>query len=109
MRQFLLVFDALLSISTVVLVGDAGVGKTNMLANFTGTKSGDVCNESGCADTFHPMRKPTIGVEFGTRIVTHTSGIKIKAQIWDTGKISLELARIILCSTGCNLWFDLLS
>jgi len=68
----------------VVLVGDAGVGKTNMLANFTGTKSGDVCNESGCADTFHPMRKPTIGVEFGTRIVTHTSGIKIKAQIWDT-------------------------
>jgi len=68
----------------VVLVGDAGVGKTNMLAFFTGTKSGDHECNGAIAPTFHPMRKPTIGVEFGTRIVCHPSGIKIKAQIWDT-------------------------
>jgi len=69
----------------VVLVGDAGVGKTNMLAFFTGMKngSGEVA-AGGVVPTFHPMRKPTIGVEFGTRIVEHPSGVKIKAQIWDT-------------------------
>lgn len=68
----------------VVLVGDAGVGKTNMLAFFTGTRSPDEVNEDGVAPTFHAMRKPTIGVEFGTRIIEHPDGVRIKAQIWDT-------------------------
>ena len=35
----------------VVLVGDAGVGKTNMLAFFTGTRSPDEVNEDGVAPT----------------------------------------------------------
>ena len=70
----------------VVLVGDAGVGKTNMLAFFTGTRSPDEVNEDGVAPTFHAMRKPTIGVEFGTRIIEHPDGVRIKAQIWDTGR-----------------------
>jgi len=68
----------------VVLVGDAGVGKTNMLAFFTGIKNGEGQVVDGIAATFHAMRKPTIGVEFGTRIVEHPSGVRIKAQIWDT-------------------------
>ena len=38
------------------------------------------------APTFHAMRKPTIGVEFGTRIIEHPDGVRIKAQIWDTGR-----------------------
>merc|ERR1719379_161095 len=68
----------------VVLVGDAGVGKTNMLAFFTGVNNGQEPCEGGVAPTFHSMRKPTIGVEFGTRIVEHPTGVRIKAQIWDT-------------------------
>ena len=69
----------------VVLVGDAGVGKTNMLAYFTGTPSdGKAADGTTQAPTFHAMRKPTIGVEFGTRIITAPDGTKIKAQIWDT-------------------------
>jgi small GTP-binding protein len=67
----------------VVLVGDAGVGKTNMLAYFTGVQAG-VSPTDEAAPTFHAMRKPTIGVEFGTRIVDHPDGVRIKAQIWDT-------------------------
>jgi len=67
-----------------VLVGDAGVGKTNMLAFFTGMKHGCEPTDGEAVPTFHAMRKPTIGVEFGTRIVQHKSGVKIKAQIWDT-------------------------
>lgn len=30
---------------------------------------------------------PTIGVEFGTKIVQLKDGTKVKAQIWDTGNI----------------------
>ena len=70
---------------SVVLVGDAGVGKTNMLAFFTGMKHGCEPTDGEAVPTFHAMRKPTIGVELGTRIVQHKSGVKIKAQIWDTG------------------------
>ena len=66
-----------------MLVGDAGVGKTNMLAYFTGTGNGTP-DGTTVAPTFHAMRKPTIGVEFGTRIITAPDGTKIKAQIWDT-------------------------
>ena len=31
-------------------------------------------------------KMPTIGVEFATRIVPLQSNVKIKAQIWDTGR-----------------------
>ena len=52
----------------VVLVGDAGVGKTNMLAFFTSEEK--TTDGSAEAKSFQSMRKPTIGVEFGTRIIT---------------------------------------
>jgi len=54
----------------VVLIGDSGVGKSNILSRFT---RGEFSLES----------KSTIGVEFATKSVT-VEGKVVKAQIWDT-------------------------
>ena len=54
----------------VVLIGDSGVGKSNLLSRFT---RNEFCLES----------KSTIGVEFATRSVA-VDGKTVKAQIWDT-------------------------
>ncbi|KAH7682082.1 Small GTPase superfamily ARF/SAR type protein [Dioscorea alata] len=54
----------------LVLVGDSGVGKSNLLSRFT-------------RDDFNLDSKSTIGVEFATRSVK-INGKVIKAQIWDT-------------------------
>eukprot|EP00455_Lapot_gusevi_P024347 TRINITY_DN2530_c0_g1_i2.p1 TRINITY_DN2530_c0_g1~~TRINITY_DN2530_c0_g1_i2.p1 ORF type:complete len:222 (-),score=35.71 TRINITY_DN2530_c0_g1_i2:182-847(-) len=62
-------FDALFKI---VLVGDSGVGKSNLLSRFTRNK-------------FTADEKSTVGVEFATRIVPiEGQNKRIKAQIWDT-------------------------
>ncbi|PIA47130.1 hypothetical protein AQUCO_01400080v1 [Aquilegia coerulea] len=54
----------------VVLIGDSGVGKSNLLSRFT---RNEFCLES----------KSTIGVEFATRTL-QVENKTIKAQIWDT-------------------------
>lgn len=54
----------------IVLIGDSGVGKSNLLSRFT-------------TDEFNIESKSTIGVEFATRTI-EVEGKKIKAQIWDT-------------------------
>eukprot|EP00850_Spirogloea_muscicola_P026255 SM006321S20085 [mRNA] locus=s6321:150:501:- [translate_table: standard] len=54
----------------VVLVGDSGVGKSNLLLRYTRGKFDSDC-------------KSTVGVEFSTRRV-EVSGKLVKAQIWDT-------------------------
>ncbi|KAI9286044.1 small GTPase [Umbelopsis sp. AD052] len=54
----------------VVLIGDSGVGKTNLLSRFT-------------RNEFNLESKSTIGVEFATRSIQVDSKT-IKAQIWDT-------------------------
>ena len=56
---------------SVVLIGDSGVGKSNLLSRFT---RNEFTLESG----------PTIGVEFATRSIK-VDGKVVKAQIWDTG------------------------
>jgi small GTP-binding protein len=58
--------------TAVVIIGDSGVGKSNLLSRFT-------------RNEFHLDSKSTIGVEFATRSIQHDGKI-IKAQIWDTGK-----------------------
>ncbi|RXI04308.1 hypothetical protein DVH24_038582, partial [Malus domestica] len=64
----------------IVLIGDSGVGKSNILSRFT---RNEFCLES----------KSTIGVEFATRTLQASSltefnlgveGKTVKAQIWDT-------------------------
>ena len=54
----------------MVIIGDSGVGKSNLLSRFT-------------RNEFHLDSKSTIGVEFATRSIQHDNKI-IKAQIWDT-------------------------
>nr|GMC50792.1 ras-related protein RABA1f [Ipomoea batatas] len=54
----------------VVLIGDSGVGKSNLRSRFTQNK-------------FSLEPKKTVGVEFATHIV-RVDDAKVKAQIWDT-------------------------
>ncbi|XP_020101767.1 ras-related protein RABA2a-like [Ananas comosus] len=54
----------------VVLIGDSGVGKSNLLSRFT-------------RNHFSLDSKSTIGVEFASRTL-QVEGRTIKAQIWDT-------------------------
>ncbi|KAI7755897.1 hypothetical protein M8C21_013664 [Ambrosia artemisiifolia] len=54
----------------VVLTGDSGVGKTNLLSRFS-------------KNQFHIETKPTIGLEFAAPSIK-VDDIIIKAQIWDT-------------------------
>ena len=64
--------NVLMFVVAVVLIGDSGVGKSNLLSRFT-------------RDEFNLESKSTIGVEFATKSM-QTEGKTIKAQIWDTGK-----------------------
>ena len=55
----------------IVLVGDSGVGKTNLLTRFS-------------KNEFNLESRATIGVEFATKTINTETGHKIRAQIWDT-------------------------
>ncbi|XP_020509884.1 ras-related protein Rab-25 [Labrus bergylta] len=63
----------------VVLIGESGVGKSNLLSRFT-------------KNEFSRDSRTTIGVEFSTRTV-QMNNFTIKAQIWDTA--GLERYRAI--------------
>lgn len=54
----------------VLLIGDAGVGKSSILLRFSG-------------DEFDSMQQPTIGVDFKVSMMT-VDDKKVKATIWDT-------------------------
>ncbi|KAK1393338.1 Guanine nucleotide regulatory protein [Heracleum sosnowskyi] len=54
----------------IVLIGDSGVGKSNLLSRFT-------------RNEFSLESKSTIGVEFATRSINVDDKV-VKAQIWDT-------------------------
>lgn len=69
----------------MVLIGDSGVGKSNLLSRFT-------------RNEFNLESKSTIGVEFATRSIKHDSKT-IKAQIWDTGTPLPPFAHFSLCGT----------
>ncbi|KAM9782937.1 ras-related protein Rab-25b [Neosynchiropus ocellatus] len=63
----------------VVLIGESGVGKSNLLSRFT-------------KNEFNHDSRTTIGVEFSTRTI-ELNGLTVKAQIWDTA--GLERYRAI--------------
>ena len=54
----------------IILIGDSGVGKTNILSQYLKKQ-------------FNQDSLATVGVEFGSKIV-EIEKVKIKAQIWDT-------------------------
>ena len=55
----------------IVLLGDSGVGKSNLVFRFT-------------KNEFNKDSKSTIGVEFATKTVQIEDDKLVKAQIWDT-------------------------
>jgi Ras-related protein Rab-11A len=55
----------------IVVIGDSGVGKTNLMTRFT-------------KNEFHVDSKSTIGVEFARHLVTLPSKKTVLAQVWDT-------------------------
>ncbi|XP_030645787.1 ras-related protein Rab-25a [Chanos chanos] len=63
----------------VVLIGESGVGKSNLLSRFT-------------KNEFNHDSRTTIGVEFSTRSI-QLETVTVKAQIWDTA--GLERYRAI--------------
>ncbi|XP_072346578.1 ras-related protein Rab-11A-like [Scyliorhinus torazame] len=63
----------------LVLIGESGVGKSNLLSRFT-------------RNEFNHDSRTTIGVEFSTRSVI-IDGVTVKTQIWDTA--GLERYRAI--------------
>lgn len=80
----------------VVLIGESGVGKSNLLSRFT-------------KNEFNHDTRTTIGVEFSTRTV-ELNTFTIKAQIWDTA--GLERYRAITSAyyrgaVGALLVFDI--
>jgi len=54
----------------MIIIGDSGVGKTNILSRYT-------------KNTFSFDTRSTVGVEFGAKKV-EVNGFKVKNQIWDT-------------------------
>ncbi|XP_044976592.1 ras-related protein Rab-11C-like isoform X2 [Hordeum vulgare subsp. vulgare] len=70
----------------VVLIGDSGLGKSNLLTRFT-------------RNEFSLESKSTIGVEFATRNI-HVDDKVFKAQIWDTADQDSERPGITLRRRG---------
>lgn len=78
----------------VVLIGDSGVGKSNLLSRFT-------------RNEFSQQSKSTIGVEFATRSIQVEDKV-VKAQIWDTaGQERYHLFWISHCYEPFTRWFVL--
>lgn len=81
---------------TVVLIGDSGVGKSNLLSRFT-------------RNEFNLESKSTIGVEFATRSI-QVDGKTIKAQIWDTGLFwFVHFLKLCSVTDPCKLHNSLLN
>lgn len=57
-------------IAKFIIIGDSGVGKTNILTRF-------------CEDVFNQTHVATIGVDFNVRTI-QIDDKKLKIQLWDT-------------------------
>ena len=59
----------------VIVVGDSGVGKTNIISRY--------CCKEGEEGEFRDYHVATIGVDFSTKVIK-VEGQRLKLQIWDT-------------------------
>jgi small GTP-binding protein len=69
----------------LIVIGNTSVGKSCLLLQFTDKR-------------FQPLHSSTIGVEFGSKMVTvrdEAQEVKIKLQIWDTA--GQETVRRFMC------------
>ena len=55
----------------ILVIGDAGVGKSNIMMRYTKNK-------------FDASKEPTIGTDFFSKVVDVGEGKQAKLQIWDT-------------------------
>ena len=55
----------------VIIIGDSGVGKSNIMLRYT-------------KDTFDDTKEPTIGADFFLKVVKLDERRAVKLQIWDT-------------------------
>ena len=79
---------SLLSLPLVILIGDTGVGKSNLLLRFT-------------RNEFNQKLKYTIGADFDTIRIEVDSSKVITARIWDTGMyVHMPRTPISLCLDG---------
>lgn len=72
LSSFFSFYKPLLINIIVVVIGDSGVGKSNLISRYT-------------TNIFREEARTTIGVEFGHKTIKIEEKV-IKAQIWDTGK-----------------------
>ncbi|KPP67913.1 ras-related protein Rab-25-like [Scleropages formosus] len=77
----------------VVLIGESGVGKSNLLSRFT-------------KNEFNHDSRTTIGVEFSTRTV-QLGTLTIKAQIWDTAVLNVHDTLYYRGAVGALLVYDI--
>jgi small GTP-binding protein len=59
----------------IIIVGNSGVGKTNIISRYCGAEGDDT--------VFKEYHVNTIGVDFNIKFL-NLDGRKIKMQIWDT-------------------------
>ena len=64
----------------VVVIGDSGVGKSNLITRYT-------------RDHFSQVSKSTIGVEFATKTIQIDSD-SVTGQLWDTAVSTCSLASL---------------
>ncbi len=62
--------DELTHLFKIIIIGDAGVGKSNLLIRYT-------------KNEFDSSMKPTVGVEFSSKKIK-VDNMSVKLQIWDT-------------------------
>ena len=55
----------------IAIIGDSGVGKTNLLIRYMNSQ-------------FNPNQIATIGIDFKIKTVTLSNNYKLRLQIWDT-------------------------
>ena len=55
----------------IIMAGDENSGKSSILSRYIDEK-------------FNEEYSTTIGVEFGSKMITLSDGVKVKLQIWDT-------------------------
>jgi hypothetical protein len=75
-----------LGVVAVVMLGKSGVGKSNLLRRFI-------------QDKFSDSTAVTVGVDFSSKTVEMPGGVRVRAQIWDTG---LVWSHLVLCVLSCD-------